>query len=162
MLKSFFIFFLLLYSQSILFGQIKISKLLTDSITLLKEDRIVVLLETDTFKVISTHKRFINNCKQWIEKHNVEWDKSLLELFLYDCSNPVYAQQVTKTKLQKLRLDFRISDLLEEGDCLVIYKPTKQIIDKVIVEKYTTKYVSGRKFKTGNNHIILETVDSVF
>ena len=144
------------------FGQVKTSSLLTDSISLGKEGRIIVLVETDTLKIISTYERFTENCKRWILKHDIEWDKNLLALFHDNCSNPIIVKNIALTKLQQSRLNFRISDLLEEGACLVIYKPTKQAINNVIIEKYMTKYIYGRKIKMDDNYIILNIVDGVF
>ena len=161
-IKSFYFSLVFIFLSLNSFGQVKTVNLLIDSTVLMKEDRIVVLLETDTFKVVTTYKRFIDNCKRWIAKHDVEWDKNLLELFLYNCSNPIYAQSMTTTKLHKSRLNYRISDLLEEGDCLVIYKPNKQIIKKVIIEKYITKYPSNKNIRTKENKVILDVVEGVF
>ena len=79
-------------------------------------------METDTFLVVTTYKIFIDNCKQFIKEHDLDWDKELLKLFTADNSKIIYADSLTKTNMNKSRLIFRIADLLETGQCLVYNK----------------------------------------
>ncbi len=148
---------------SVSFGQTNEStKQLLDSTTLTQNSRTVILMETDTFIVFTTFKLFVDNCKQFIKEHDLDWDKDLLKLFTADNSIIIYADSLTKTNMNKSRLIFRMADLLESGQCLV-YNKHKKLLEKLVdIETYTTSFVNGRSIRNKDKQLILETVDGVY
>jgi|GEM_PF-6879997 len=145
------------------FGQTTEStKQLLDSTTLTQNSRTVILMENETFIVFTTYKLFVDNCKLFIKEHDLDWDKDLLKLFTADNSKIIYADSLTKTNMNKSRLIFRMADLLESGQCLV-YNKQKKLLEKLVdTEIYTTSFVNGRRIKTKEKYLILETVDGVY
>jgi hypothetical protein len=145
------------------FGQTnKWTTYLLDSAFLTKNTRTIVLIETDTFLVLTTYELFVENCESVIKKYNVNWDIDLLKLFIVDNSKIIYADSLTKTDINKSRIAFRIASLIENGQCLV-YNKQKMLLEKsLIIENYEGFDVSGRRMKTKDNHLILETIDSVY
>ena len=119
-------------------------------------------METDTFIVFTTYKLFFDNCKLFIKKHDIDWDKDLLKLFTADNSKIIYADSLTKTNMNKARLIFRMADLLESGQCLVYNKQKKQLEKLVDIGTYTTSFVNGRRIRNKDKQLILETVDGVY
>jgi len=145
------------------YGQINNStKILLDSSFLVKNVREVMLLETDTFTIVTNYELFVENCRQFIKEYNLDLDKDLLKLFTSDNSKIIYADSVVKTNISKSRLVYRIADLLEYGQCLVYNKQNKILEKFVKTEKYTNSFVSGRRMKTKDNLLIYEVVDGVF
>jgi hypothetical protein len=144
------------------FGQTtESSKQLLDSTTLTKNTRTIILLENDTFVVFTTYKLFVYNFKLFIKEHDLDWDKDLLKLFTTNNSKIIYADSLTKTNMNKSRLIFRMANLLESGQCLV-YNKQKKILEKLVdTEIYTTSFIIGRRIKTKEKYLILETVDGV-
>ena len=105
------------------FGQTnKWTTYLLDSAFLTKNTRTIVLIETDTFLVLTTYELFVENCESVIKKYNVNWDIDLLKLFIVDNSKIIYADSLTKTDINKSRIVFRIATLIENGQCLVYNK----------------------------------------
>ena len=121
-----------------------------------------MLLETDTFTIVTNYELFVENCRQFIKEYNLDLDKDLLKLFTSDNSKIIYADSVVKTNISKSRLVYRIADLLEYGQCLVYNKQNKILEKFVKTEKYTNSLVSGRRMKTKDNWLIFEVVDGVF
>ena len=119
-------------------------------------------MENDTFLVVTTYNLFIDNCKLFIKEHDIDWDKDLLKLFAADNSKIIYADSLIKTNMNKSRLIFRIADLLETGKCLVYNKQTRALEKVAFTETYSTSFVSGRRIKTKDKYLILETVDGVY
>jgi len=159
-----YIFLILFYALIIpSYGQINgtITKML-DSSALTKKSRTVILMKTDTFTVLTTYKIFIDNCYKFIKEYDLDWDKELIDIFLRDTTKIIYAEKITGSSMQKSRLIFRISSLLEKGNCLVYNNFTKKLERKIITEKYITQFVIGKQFKTSDNWLILKTVDGVF
>ncbi len=146
------------------FGQSNKSKIIIlDSTIIKKRYRTIQLIENDTFSVLTTYHLFVENCENWINKYNLEWDKDLLRIITEDKSSYViYANKIVKTDMQKSRLTFRISDLIENGNCVVFNKITNKKESLIDIEYFITESIYGRKFRTSDRILILETTDGVF
>ena len=154
---------LFIASTFVSFGQsTNTVKNLLDSALITQSNRTVILMETDTFLLLTTYKLFKDNCKLFIKEYDLDWDRDLLKLFIGNKSKIIYADSITKTAMNKSRLIFRMADLLESGNCLVYNKKKKRLEKTVATEIYSTKFITGRAFMTKENFLIFKTEDGVF
>ncbi|WP_291133253.1 hypothetical protein [Flavobacterium sp. UBA7682] len=133
-----------------------------DSLSLKNNERLFILMETDSFTVVTTENFLMKDCKDWIKKHNIDWDKQLLNSLAKEKSKIVHADSLTESAKVKSRLKFRIASLLEKGKCLVYNKQKRKLEKYTSSEYYRTEYVDGRTFKTKQNWIIFKIVDGVY
>lgn len=154
------LFLLILQPKS--YGQKKEPIKLLDSISLKKNERLFILMETDSFTVVTTEKFLMKDCKDWIKKYNIDWDKELLSSLEKEKSQVVHADSLTESAKIKSRLKFRIASLLEKGNCIVYNKQRRKLEKLVSSEYYQTQYINGRAFKTKQNWIILKIVDGIY
>jgi hypothetical protein len=164
MIKKILIFAIAILCTYLSYGQSNKSKTISlDSTIIKKRYKTILLMENDTFSIFTTYQIFIENCENWINKHNIEWDKDLLSLITKDKSSyMIDANKIIKTNKQKSRLMFRISDLIEAGNCNVFNRITKKKERAIDIEYFQTKFVYGRRFWTSDKILIFEIIDGVF
>ena len=136
--------------------------------TLLKKNRTIVLLETDSFIVSTKYSAFIKHYKKWIKEYpDIDGDSILLQKILQDTTkNIVRANEIAKTPILSQRLIFRASELMEKGNCLIYNKSIRKVEKFIIIEHWWTLTSKGRPagnmgriFKTVKNSIILKIYD---
>lgn len=127
---------------------------------ILNEDKKVLLLRNDTFSIYTTATAFSDVCTNAIKKDDNEGDKALLAILANNTSYSVDMNKSFLTEESKAKLTLRIADILESRNCEVFNRVARHCEQKVIIEKYATPFVSGRRFKTEKGSIILETVDT--
>ncbi len=125
-------------------------------------DTLIILLENDTFKLTTTYRKLVSSLVTHINKHDVDWDKDLLALFMAEKSKIINAQTLAKTKMNKSRLEFCIADLLEKGDCILDNKLSKKEVKNIIKQRFESKFWVGREFIMNDNILILKIIDGVF
>lgn len=173
MTKKNIILCFLIFCSEFVFGQTIVSdstfikkadkSIVLNSNFIKKGDRIVKLYETDTFVITTTYQIFVKNCENWISKHDLDWDKDLLQLFTQNEHLMVIdADKIVETNMQKSRLIFRISDLIEEQKCIIFNKVKNRHEKNIVMGYFVTKHVYGKTFKTSDKYLILEVINGVF
>ena len=128
-----------------------------DSSAISEKSQKVILIENDTFIVLTTYKIFIENCNKLIKIKNRQADKDLKEAFLYDTTKSVYIGYRITQKYGIGGLDYQTAYLLENGKCLV-YNKERKMLDKIITfEYYQNSCIGGFIFKSLDKYIVLLT-----
>src|SRR5688572_21487882 len=124
-------FFILLFSTflstMVCFGQIHDSTWTTE-ISLhggefIKSKRRIPLFDSDTFTVYSNFNLLVDNIKDFINEHEVEDDRLLLDKFFNTAKSlERNLEDIQNDKILKSRLDFRTAELIQKRKCLVYNK----------------------------------------
>ena len=157
-MKYILVFLLFAFQES--HSQTNQSVKLLDSISLKKNEKYLVLKETDTFKIVTAERTLFKNCEKFIKAHNIDFDKQLLNVL--KANNEIHLDSLEMTPKLKSRLMFRIASLIEEGNCLVLNKQNRKLERSMIIENYLIENIKGRKFKTEHKTLVLKTVDGIF
>jgi hypothetical protein len=141
-------------------------------ITLLNEfadSSSVILFENTNYIVKTSLSIFENSLNEWLNANpELDIDKNLFDLVLEDAKNnkAVDAMQIALNNDLYFRLEYRIADLLENGQCIIIHKQDNKIVSTIRMQKY--EYVcgmlcgdAGRRFFIMNNFLI-KVSDHVF
>lgn len=140
---------------------------LTDSavhknISLLSKEKIrpnkrIILLDNNSFTVYSTFDLVVENLKNFINLHDIEEDKELLNKFFNTAKSfERNMQDIQNDPKLKGRLEFRTVDLLEQGKCIVYNKTNKTYVSQVLRSKYTKDWWTGIRFSTIDNQTIMD------
>ena len=128
-----------------------------DSNSFKKYNRQVILIQNDTFLVLTSDKLFIENYNKYLKKNkDVENDKMILKVIKSDTSNTIYLNNIMKIISGKHLLDCILVDILEKGNCVVFNKQTKKIEKKIYIDKYYPYSQIRIKFFTKPNHLIFD------
>src|SRR5688500_2042562 len=74
----------------------------------------IPLFESDTFDIYSSFDLVVTNIKTFIDEHEVEWDKLLLDKFFNTSKSfDKNLEDIKNDQLLKSRLDFRTAELIQ-------------------------------------------------
>ena len=127
-----------------------ITRPLLDSAAI-ENNQIIILKETGSFIIVAPFKKFTDGLK-YDEK-----DKKLLLLFEKKAAAVLHADSIVKKAALKSKLANKTAALLHSGNCLVYNKLSKRAEKTVTVEKYLSGNTKGKRFKTEDGLILLET-----
>ena len=127
----------------------------------INNDKVIILLEDNDVIVKTPLSLFEKNLKLWLEKNpQLNEDKTLLDKIVLASKNKdvIDAEKIAEENKLKDRLGYRIADLLESGNCLIIDKKTMKPLTNIKVQNYS--YFcgplcgdGGRRFYVGNTMI---------
>jgi hypothetical protein len=160
-LTCFFIF-----SLSALFGQSEanVSNVALLDSTKIKDDKLVILLETAKYTVVTTYSILTQNFQNWLNGNpNINVDKLLLETIKKEARN---GENITANKIASGmnaidRLNFRIGELLSSGNCLVTDMIRNRRVKEIEIRKYSEVGLEGTKFYVDES-LLLDVIDKIF
>jgi hypothetical protein len=129
----------------------------------IKDDKLVILLETPKYTVVTTYFLLTQNFQNWLNGNpNINVDKLLLDAIKKETSN---GKNITANKIASKmnaidRLNFRIGELLSSGNCLVADIIHNSRVKEVGVRKYSDVGLEGTKFYVDEN-LLLDVIDKV-
>lgn len=155
-----------IFSLSALFGQNEPngSKVALMDSTKIKGDKLVILLETGKYTVVTTYSLLTQNFQNWLNSYpNINVDKLLLEAVKKEASNGknISANKIASRMNAIDRLNFRIGELLSSGNCLVTDITHNRLVKEVEIRKYSEVGLEGTKFYV-DDILLLDVIDKVF
>ena len=138
------------------------SRFLLDS-SRIKNQKIVTLIETDRFVVMTTYTLFIQNFKTWLKSYpDITEDKLLYNSIVKDTNGKNVKANVIAAKLNYIdRLNFRTAELLNKGNCLIFDKLKRKQSKKIEILKYSDIGVAGTKYSIATE-LILDVIEQTF
>lgn len=129
----------------------------------IKSKKRIPLFDSDTFTVYSTFDLVVANIKEFIDEHEIEEDKLLLNKF-FNTSESLdrNLEDIQNNKVLKTRLDFRTAELIQRRECLVYNKISKSFESMVFVTNYIKNWWTGIQFSTQANLQIMNLVTGAF
>ena len=129
----------------------------------IKSKKRIPLFESDTFTVYSTFDLVVTNIKKFIDEHEVEEDKLLLDKFFNTSKSfDRNLEDIQNDKVLKSRLDFRTAELIQRRECLVYNKISKKFEAMIFVTNYIKNWWTGIRFSTQSNQQIMDLVTGAF
>ncbi|MCL2132684.1 MAG: hypothetical protein FWH36_09615 [Lentimicrobiaceae bacterium] len=113
----------------------------------INDTKTVILLENKDFIVKVSLFDFKENFDNWLKKYpHLEMDREVLKKILKQVksNNIVNASKILESEKSDywiMRLGFRIADLLENGQCLILNKGNNEIISEIKMQ--THSYICG-------------------
>lgn len=164
-MRAFFICLLIFY-HCILFGQ---NDTTSSEITLLDSSKIetnklVTLLKTDKYTIFTTYPVLIQDFENWLASNpKISIDNLLFEAIRKDTigNNSIPADRIASRNNAIERLNFRIGELLNSGNCFVVDVIKKSLAHNVTILKYSYVGVTGTKYFIGEDQI-LDLIETVF
>lgn len=176
-MKSIYIFFLTLIISTNVFGQSDIregeetSDTTINLITEINDTISIILLDKMGYTVKTPLKQFKVNFNKWLKQHpHLHSDRKLLNLIIEQSKDNclINAAEIAADNNLSNRLEYRLADLLSNGQCMVINKKqNKEVILEVILEVKIQTYSyycgllcgdGGRRFFV-NGMLLLEVMD---
>jgi len=126
----------------------------------------VILFENEMFIVKTSLSNFKENIDNWLIKYpHLKSDKKLLKIVMKNAkkNSVVNASIIADNNKLLPRLQYRIADLLENGQCLVLNKKDNAIISEIKVQTYNYHCGAlcgggGRRFFV-NDILLLQVMD---
>ncbi|MDZ4757128.1 MAG: hypothetical protein SGJ10_03180 [Bacteroidota bacterium] len=114
----------------------------------ISKTKLVLLIETDSFQVLTNYKSFYTNMKIWTATHSDLKDDSLLfKYILADTIKKIInAAGIARNNDLSERLNYRIGELIEAGNCFIFNKYKKLREKTIIIVNYATVGYQGRKY----------------
>jgi hypothetical protein len=162
-MKAILVFFCLIAISS--FSQQKndssIIRLLDSS--RIKNQKLITLIDTDKFIVITTYSVFIKEFKKWlISCPNIDEDKMLYNSIIKDTNSKSVNAIEIALKINNLdRLNFRTAELLNRGNCWVFDKLKNKGIRKIKILNYFDHSIEGTKYFI-KEELILDVIERVY
>lgn len=110
------------------------------------QDSIILLDETDFFKIESCQNQFFNALNNHLANHNVEWDSILLEILVKYRGRYMNIESISRQlepdEIKSLhglfrgRVEVVTAILLESGMCYVFDKVNKEYIQSIKIESH--------------------------
>jgi len=127
----------------------------------INNDKVLILFEDNDVIVKTSLSLFEDNMKQWLEDRSyLNDDKTLLDKIILASkdNDTINAEKIAEENKLKDRLQYRIADMLESGNCLIVDKKTTKPLTEIKVQTYS--YFcgplcgdGGRRFFVGNTMI---------
>ena len=129
----------------------------------IKSKKRIPLFESDTFIVYSTFNLVVTNIQKFIDEHEVQEDKLLLDKFFNTSKSfDRNLEDIQNDQVLKSRLDFRTAELIQRRECLVYNKMAKKFETMILVTNYIKNWWTGIRFSTQSNQQIMDIITGAF
>jgi len=103
-------------------------------------EKVLILLSDEVIYVTTSLSLFKNNMNKWLEENpSLKEDEKLLNLIIQQKNGNtiINAEKTAQINNLEERLGYRIADLLDKGQCLIVNKKSMQPVKKVKIQTYS-------------------------
>ena len=135
---------------------------LADSTILNSDSKIIIFSNNDKYCVFSSQDLLLLALNKWIEKHDIDWDKNLLELLENQKEDTICVDSLAFTGNLKDRIYFQWAALMENKECLIYNKENAMLEKKIRIEHFLENNHTGKNYKLLNDDLILKLYTGVY
>ncbi|GAB2616240.1 hypothetical protein GCM10027035_10800 [Emticicia sediminis] len=131
-----------------------------------KYGKTVILFQSDKYSIKTSLDTFKENIENWVAKYpHLKEDLNLLRLIIEEANskNEIDAPSIAKNNNLLHRLEYRLSDIIQSGKCIILNKENNKVLNSIKVQTYS--YHCGRFCGGGgrrffvDDFILLQVVD---